>query len=58
MAVFGYHSTDWLHKYYGPLTSAIKKWDSKLLRKAFMMIEFMLPMVMHTMKMLIQYIVK
>jgi hypothetical protein len=40
MAIFGYHSTDWLRRYYGKLTSSNDSWDEKLLRKAFMMIEY------------------
>lgn len=33
MALFGYHSTDWLRRYYGKL-------DEKYLRRAFVMIEY------------------
>ena len=40
MALFGYHSTDWLRSYYGPLNTNNEKWDEKFLRKAFMMIEY------------------
>lgn len=40
MALFGYHSTDWLRNYYGPLNGSNQKWDERHLRKAFTMIEY------------------
>lgn len=40
MAIFGYHSTDWLRRYYGPLNSSNKGFNVDQLRHAYIPIEY------------------